>query len=551
MRTKHFILALAAMLGAQPLFAEDGSATVATGQETKAADATLFPIPKLSGPIWERERLLGDLGGPRQTLADHGVQLEFGLVQVYQGVVGGGSTEAWSQAVTQSSIKALTGALVDPVSQRLEILTSAQAQQRINLLSKGARLIFARLPEGKQEVIRKKIAFVPAAAWSKIATRVDQAFVNNVDRIEKELAKIVRGRAAGLTIGSFDNNSLDRLGYQGSWKGELMLDLHKMGLWQGGFIYADLEGQYGDSVSKKSGALSPLSVDGNLPEPGIDDVTVPFVFLTQFLSEKLAVTVGKIPLQYDNNEFAYITRDERFLGAAFAINLVTARSMPYSSLGATINYLPTKDLTLMFTAYDADGLPTRSGFDTVFNGITGYAGEGRLTTRFGGLTGHHTLGGTYVTGSMLSLDQNPLALIPGTGVDLKTRDSTWCVYYNFDQYLWQPDRKKPRGFGVFGRVGFADEKTSPSSQYYSFGFGGKGAFQSRPYDRWGVGGYYLKTSRDLPDYLQFGDEKGVEAFYTFAVTPACLITADVQVVNSARKDVDTATIIGMRVTMRF
>jgi hypothetical protein len=71
--------------------------------------------------------------------------------------------------------------------------------------------------------------------------------------------------------------------------------------------------------------------------------------------------------------------------------------------------------------------------------------------------------------------------------------------------------------------------------------------QSRPLDRWGVAGYYLRTCRELPDFLEFGDEKGVEAFYTFALTPATLISADVQIVGSARQLVNTAAILRARI----
>jgi hypothetical protein len=67
-------------------------------------------------------------------------------------------------------------------------------------------------------------------------------------------------------------------------------------------------------------------------------------------------------LFYVDVEGQYINGDERFLGAAFDINLVTARTTPYSTLGAMIYYLPTKDLTITLAAYDNDGLPTTPRF---------------------------------------------------------------------------------------------------------------------------------------------------------------------------------------------
>ena len=80
---------------------------------------------------------------------------------------------------------------------------------------------------------------------------------------------------------------------------------------------------------------------------------------------------------------------------------------------------------------------------------------------------------------------------------------TWAIYYNFDQYLWNPtissDSKggsevdPTRVVGIFGRIGLADESTNPIAQFYSFGLGGKGACASRPHDRFGVGWYYMRV----------------------------------------------------------
>jgi porin len=152
------------------------------------------------------------------------------------------------------------------------------------------------------------------------------------------------------------------------------------------------------------------------------------------------------------------------------------------------------------------------------------------------------------------------AFIPGSGVSPSRSNETWAIYYNFDQYLWNPtissDKGGPevdptRGVGLFGRLGFADESTSAIAQFYSFGIGGRGLGSGRPHDRWGVGWYYMKTSRDLPGFLHLGDEQGGEAFYNFAVTPAFMITADLQVTDSAKEGIGTAVIGGLRATMRF
>jgi hypothetical protein len=93
--------------------------------------------------------------------------------------------------------------------------------------------------------------------------------------------------------------------------------------------------------------------------------------------------------------------------------------------------------------------------------------------------------------------------------------------------------------------------TSASAQFYSFGFGGRGLGSGCPHDRWGLGWYYMTTSRELPDFVHLGDEQGGDVFYNFADTPACMITADLQVTDSAKEGIGTAVIGGVRATLRF
>ncbi len=489
--------------------------TPAPAPHAEAHEATLFPIPKLPGSIWERERLLGALGGPRHTLAEHGVQIDFNMTHTYQGVLSG-SGEGWSQAVAESVEDGFT---------RLLTRGLARLEDRDTLLGKALTLPIERLGGAT-------------------------------------LGNILQQRIDRLDLAAPASPGLDDGEYLGSWQFELKLDTAKMGLWPGGFVFMRTEGLYGRSINARSGALLPNDIDSLLPAPGLDEVTVPHLYMVQFLSEKVAVLFGKLDTTTgDANEFAHIVGDERFLGMAFAFNPVTARTVPYSPLGAGLIVLPTKDLTLTFTAVDTEGTPTRSGFDTAFEGATTWAAEARLVTHFGGLTGHQTLGGTYAAGEFVEFEQSLLAFLPGSGVALNKSGKSWSVYWNFDQYLWNPtvatDSKggsevdPTRGVGIFGRVGFADEDTNPISQFYSVGFGGKGACASRPHDRWGVGYDYMKTSAELPEFVQLGDEQGVEVFYNYAVTPAFMVTADLQVIDSAKKNTDTAVVGGLRATLRF
>lgn len=494
---------------------------VPTESNAKRDDATLFPIPNLTGSFWERERLLGDIFGQRQTLAEHGIQIDFNMTHTFQGVFDGGESDGWSQRVSDSVEDGLS-----------------------KLLTRGLLRI------EQSDTVLGRVLTRPIRRRGDIT--LGEVIQDRVDRIDFPPAE--------------NSNHPDDAEYQGTWRLELKLDTAKMGLWPGGFLFMRVEQNYGRSINARSGALLPPNINSSLPLPGLDEVTIPHIYFTQFLSEHVAVMFGKLDITGgDANEFAHIQGDERFVGSAFAANPALSFLAPYSPLGVGVLLLPTKDLVVSLSAIDGDGTPTRSGFDTVWEGKTSYIVEMRLTTHFFDKTGHQLLGGALGSGNYGELDQPLRAFIPASGVSLSRTDETWAVYYNFDQYLWNPtittyskDAKggvtevdREHGVGIFGRIGFADESVSPIAQFYSFGVGGKGLGSARPHDRWGIGWYYMKTSRDLPDFLHLGDEQGGEAFYNFAVTPAFMITADLQVTDSAKEGIGTAVIGGLRATLRF
>lgn len=518
------------------------------------ADATLYPIPKLTGSIWERERLLGDLGGPRQTLAEHGVQFDFNLTQIYQGVLSGGETDEWARSIATTALRTLTGEILDRAAiRRVQVRAEIEAiaQQRLQELGAKARARFAALPRVEQFIIQRKLAAVPAGTWENLRSRVRTALESKIASGREALNEFFQDKISKLNLGNFGNVGQDEGDYFGSWEFNVKLDTQKMGLWPGGFVFMRVQGIYGDSVNSRSGALLPVNANALMPEPGLDDVTIPHLYFTQFLSPHVALAVGKLDTSGgDANEFAHYTNNETFLNLAFAFNPVTAATVPYSTLGATLILLPTKNLTITLGALDGEGVATRSGFDTAFEGKTTYTAEATLVTNLFNLPGHHLLGGTYGRGSYGELRQELSNFLPGGGGLARSKDS-WSIYYNLQQYFWTTPEDKTRGWGIFGRAGVADKQTNPIAQFYSVGFGGKGVGTARPYDRWGVGYYYMKTSGELPDFLRLDDEQGGEAFYNFAITPAFMITADIQVVDSARELVDTAVIGAVRATLRF
>ena len=396
-------------------------------------DATLFPVPELSGNLCTREVLTGDWGGFRQSLADKGIQLDVSLHQYYQGVTDGG-----------------------------------------------------------------------------------------------------RGRDSWEDSGSLDYR--------------LKIDTGKAGWWEGGFIEIHGETYFGNSVSSNVGALMPVNTDNALREPNGEGTYLSHVVITQFLSEQFAVFFGKLDTTVgDANDFAHGTGDEKFQNIAFSFNPVTLMSAPYSTLGAGFFWLPNETTTISFSAYDLEGDLESSGFDTVFEDGSGYNVELQFVTDFGGKPGHQRFGFTYADGDFVSLN-DPRILLPPLPVSVD--DGTWNVYYNFDQYLrYDPDTGA--GWGVFGRLGIADEETNPIPLFASVGIGGTGLFEGRENDRFGIGYYYLETSDELPGFLLSGEEHGVELFYDFEMTPFWRLAADLQIISPALKSADTATVFGLRSSLDF
>lgn len=256
------------------------------------------------------------------------------------------------------------------------------------------------------------------------------------------------------------------------------------------------------------------------------------------------------------NEFAHV-RGNQFMNLAFSATPMALRTVPYSTLGMALVFLPLHDAVVSFSVVDSEGTTTRSGFDTLFRDGTTLAMEGRLTIKPFGLTGHQLIGGAWSNKNFNSLDQDPRTLIGNIlfGTPLRTEDGSWAVYYNFDQYLYGDSAKPGMAFGIFGRFGISDGKANSFEQFYSFGIGGKGLFPGRDKDRFGIGYYYLKLSDDLPRIVRRrllrDHDQGGEIFYNIEIAPWLHVTPDLQILGPARRGVDTTVVTGVRIRFEF
>lgn len=366
--------------------------------------------------------------------------------------------------------------------------------------------------------------------------------------IAADLTQIGQGVVDGGTSGSWE--------YGGRADFTAQLDTGKAGLWPGGFFDIELEGNWNESVNGRTGALLPANTNQLFPVATGDNFGVPKLAFTQFLSKYGGVSIGKQQTisTGDLNEFAHGKGDDQFFNIAFNAN-PTLLVVPYSTLGVVGVLLPTADpqqAIVTLGVLSATGSATEAGFDDIDGAL--FAAEGRMRTNFFGRTGHQLLGALYSNKTYTSIDQRLGFVIRNRR--LVPKSDTWSVYYNFDQYLYEIDERADRGIGIFGRFGASEGNPIPVQYFYSLGVGGKGIFESRAHDRFGIGVYYSSIRNptlQLPNRaLSFlEDEFGFEFFYNIALTPWLLFTPDIQIIDGAVRRADTAAVIGFRLQTIF
>ena len=360
-----------------------------------------------------------------------------------------------------------------------------------------------------------------------------------------------------------------RGGTNQSWKyGGLMdyrlhFDFQKMGLWQGAFLDVQVEHQFGNFINTDTGVLIPVASDGILPLPDYRQVNVSQVKYTQFLSESLAVYFGKINTMNGFAETAFNGGEGKstFMNLANIFQPVALRTVPVSALGGgAVVFLPdvtVKDHSILsVTVLGANGQPNTSGFDEDFEDGQVFMGTYSQPSRFFDKPGSHLFVGTYSTKDFMLLDQNPrlfLEALLGFPVSLDKGEDSWSLMYNMHQYVYTENKDETQGFGFFGRLGFADDKTNPISNFYGAGLGGKGMIDGRDNDTWGVSYFYMQLSDEFGPTLErnFSDAQGVEVFYNIELTKSLHITPDLQIIHPSSDRVDTTYIAGLRAKIDF
>ena len=362
------------------------------------------------------------------------------------------------------------------------------------------------------------------------------------------------------------------------WNGLLeinsTLDTAKLGLWSGGLIAGTLMSSWGRPLESEAGNVSPVNMTPLWPVPFDSPRTrVTEYYLFQGLPHNMEFIGGRIDATnfLDKNSFAN-NPESQFLNASLNNMLLWGNFLTFSTY-ATIFVAPvTKGLKIAVAAWTPN---TEPGDDAGDWSDYGVVANPMFDYHLGGLPGAVQVVAAYSSADTVALD-NP-ALVPDliTGTTPPDKDDNWMFTINGEQYLWAPKgasvprakggRKEdffvptqdfavnPPGVGLFYRAAYTPKDRNPWNINVSGGLGARGIIPGRPYDRMGLGVYWLKESSDLDD--QPGnlvqDEYGVEAYYNFAITPWLQVSADVQWIDQGITSSDDAWVLGSRLNMRF
>jgi porin len=129
------------------------------------------------------------------------------------------------------------------------------------------------------------------------------------------------------------------VGWEYGGRGDLTtnLDTQKIGLWPGGHITVEVEGNFGNSVNPQTGAIMPVNTNQVFPTAGSDQLNIPNMSIMQFFSHYFGVVVGKLATitahTGDMNEFAHGKGDTQFFNLAFNANPAVLVTVPYQKPG--------------------------------------------------------------------------------------------------------------------------------------------------------------------------------------------------------------------------
>jgi porin len=342
------------------------------------------------------------------------------------------------------------------------------------------------------------------------------------------------------------------------------LDTGRAGLWSGGLFHFTVQSRYGASPEQTFtvGSFVPQYYGALLPDPLLShDILPSEYYLVQAVTPKVSIVLGKISALFIPDQSLFGDRF-RFYFANFNFNLnpITVNFYNPTALAALGVWTPTKSFALFGGLLDPNSQPT-SLDDNAFKKQDLYAAAvasyqvqglpGQIYPQFSWSNLPQIDRGDPFGALSPALVKNAVGALVGAlpiaGLPVNYMNSTWFLIANWSQYLFVEDdpaaieekRKSGqtlRGVGVFARAGYGPPATTTVTWDASLGLFASGLIAGRPYDAFGVGFYNNAVSNNFKNSItrltqetsSAADERGVEIFYDFAITPAVRLNASYQ-----------------------
>jgi porin len=377
--------------------------------------------------------------------------------------------------------------------------------------------------------------------WGGIRSQLEAAGVT----IDLEYTQFYQGLVSGTGPKTPD--------YGGRMDGFVTLDTGKLGLWEGGTLYTHIEDRFGPLAGSLGGAFFPTNAAMEFPGESPATLVATSIYLSQRFGDRTSLLIGKI------NALDLFANDLFFGGWGIRRFINTIFVAPPSGLippvfyGAIAN-VRLDPVTLSLWIYDPDDrtkdyCPNLFAHGVSFNLSAAYATEiaGRPTT--------FSLNGIYTTKAGPDFSEVSLNLVTG-GLETTSKEGSYSIGFQFSHLLHQDPSNPKQGWGVFLKGSISDGNPNYVQNCIYGGIGGTGLFRGRELDSFGVGYYYYNLSDALEETLngrieRFGDEQGVEVYYSYAVTPWLYITPDLQLINPPGNVKENAFIAGLRTNIRF
>jgi porin len=333
------------------------------------------------------------------------------------------------------------------------------------------------------------------------------------------------------------------------------LDFGKLGLWPGGGLQTHLEYRFGSLPGGLGNTFFPTNTAMEFPGESPDTLVASSLYLTQQFGDRVSLLIGKINALdlLKNDLFFGGWGIHRFQNVAFAAP--PSGLIPVVFYGAIAN-VKIDPVTVSFWVYDpVDRTREYWPEDLFAQGVT-FSLTTSYATKIAGRATNFSLTGIYST--QTGTDFSSVSEAFRSRLQPSTKTGSYSIAFQFSHLLYQNPSNPRQGWGLFFKGAISDGNPNYVQSSIITGIGGTGLFRGRELDSFGLGYYYYYLSDALQDSLNdifqrvsFGDEQGIEGYYSFAVTPWFYLTADFQYIMPPRSSFEDAFIAGVRANIRF